>query len=418
MNTSISDHMTIKIQPVSTLNLIDNNIICSFCSKEFSCKLSLIRHQKTTKSCLKLQGKEEIDTVIHCENCNKKLAFEYYKKHKINCDLLIEKYKKNKEDLKKIKLYDDIKDKYKLLEKETQELKKINSQNQKIIEKMKLDLMEYKTTICNLKETITILKEQNDKLQSISTSVTMKLAEKASTINNHKTVVINSPLTNEVLRKCAETFTIDNAYNINGITKHLTSSLEEHVKCTDAARNIFKYVNEKDEEIVDQDLENLIPQYLSAIKDRNNFLYKEVFEYFKKNNIPFDSQTDYTVFYQALNNIIEKSGQQSKYTEKCKQYMVRECKKQFLERNRKKEKGIIKKLSEDDIIINVIESGGTLYDYICKAFPEYIEDEEESEEQFIHRRNMEDIFRKKKREWKESGNQDYFPEGKEEKEEK
>ena len=95
---------------------------------------------------------------------------------------------------------------------------------------------------------------------------------------------------------------------------------------------------EKDEEIVDQDLENLIPQYLTAVKDRNNFLYDEVCKYFSENNIPFDVQTDYAVFYNALNSIIEKKGHQSKYTEKCKQRMVRECRKKFLDRNKNKEK--------------------------------------------------------------------------------
>jgi len=117
----------------------------------------------------------------------------------------------------------------------------------------------------------------------------MKLAEKintVNTVNNNKTVVINtSQFTNDVLRQCATTFTIDNVYNIDGITKHLTSSLEEHIVCTDPSRNVFKYTNEKDEEIVDKDLDILLPQYLTAIKDRNNFLYKEVYDYFKKNNV-------------------------------------------------------------------------------------------------------------------------------------
>jgi hypothetical protein len=378
---------------------MENNI-CSFCSKEFSNKVNLIRHQTTTKSCLKLQGKEEKESTIKCINCKKLFAVEYYKKHKIKCDLIEEEKNKDKEELeeenKKLKSTNQ---QYEL------ELKKITSYKDKyeyelneermLVNKIMMELVEYKSYN-------TVLKEQNEKLQSISTSITMKLAEKATTVNNNnnnKTLVISTPLTNEVLRQCANTFSIDNAYNINGITKHLTSSLEEHVKCTDAARNIFKYVNEKDEEIVDQDLEILIPQYLIALKDRNNFLYKEVFEYFKKNNVSLNVQTDYRVFYDALNNIIEKTGQESKYTEKCKQYMVRECKRQFLEKNKNKEKEITKKLSTEEVMMNIIETGGSLYDYINKFFPDYI-DEEETEEQFTYRREMEDMFRKKKREWK------------------
>jgi len=145
-------------------------------------------------------------------------------------------------------------------------------------------------------------------------------------------------------------------------------------------------------------LEILIPQYLIALKDRNNFLYKEVFEYFKKNNVSLNVQTDYRVFYDALNSIIEKTGQESKYTEKCKQYMVRECKRQFLEKNKNKEKEITKKLSTEEIMMNIIETGGSLNDFLNKIFP--YNDEEETEDQFAYRREMEDIFREKKREWK------------------
>jgi hypothetical protein len=323
--------------------------------------------------------------------------------------MLEEEKKKHQEEEDKTKLYDKLQGKYKILEKQNvlllEENKKLKSLNERLNEqladelkdkdKLKGEIIEYKTSL-------SIFKEQNDKLQSISTSVTMKLAEKVNTVNNNhnKIIINNTPLTNEVLRQCANTFTIDNAYNINGITKHLTSSLRDHITCTDPSRNVFKYTNEKDEEIVDQDLEILLPQYLTAVKDRNNFLYKEVFEYFKKHNVSLNEQTDYRVFYQALNNIIERTGQQNKFTEKCKQYMVRECKRQFLEKNKKKEKTITKRLTDDEIMMNIIETGGTLYDFLNKFFPDHDFDEE-TDEQFTYRREMEDIFRQKKREYKE-----------------
>jgi hypothetical protein len=82
--------------------------------------------------------------------------------------------------------------------------------------------------------------------------------------------------------------------------------------------------------------------------------------------------------------------------------MVRECKKKFLEKNKKKETTLIKKLSDEEIMMNIIETGGSLYDYVSKAFPDYMDNEEENEEQFEHRRTMEDLFRKKKKEWKYS----------------
>ena len=295
------------------------------------------------------------------------------------------------------------------------EYKKLIKNERDLIEKNELkisnlteELKECRKSIFNLnielveqKSYNTILREQNDKIHSISTGVTMKLAERSTTTNNNNInkFIINMPLTNQVLRKCANTFSLDNAYNISGITKHLTSSLENHVTCTDPSRNIFKYLNEKKEEIVDKDLEILLPQYLIAVKDRNNFLYKEVFQYFKDNKVPLNDQTDYHVFYQALNNIIEKTGQKDKYTEKYKQHMVKECKRRFLEKNKNKDVSITKKLSEEEIIMNIIETGGTINDFLNKFFPDYNNDDE-TDEQYQYRRNMEDLFREKKREWK------------------
>jgi hypothetical protein len=384
--------------------------ICNFCSKEFSSKVNLIRHQTTVKKCLKLQGKEEEN--IKCENCLKILTIEYYKQHKIKCDL---KMNKEKDHLEKQKLYKELQDKYKTLEIQNNKLKeeynklKIENNTLKIelshtkiykenINKLKIELAEAKTSI-------NLLERQNERLHSSSTSITMKLAEKASTINNTNntnTVIINTnQLTNEVLRQCANTFKIDHAQNINGIAKHLTTSLEDHITCTDPSRNIFKYTNEKDEEIIDQNLEILLPQYLTAVKDRNDFLYKEVFEYFKKNNVSLNVQTDYCIFYNALNSIIEKNGQQNKYSEKCKREMVKECKRRFLEKNKNKEKMITKKLTAEEVMMNIIETGGSLNDFVNKFFPNYINnEEEETDEDFTYRREMEDLFRQKKKEYK------------------
>ena len=293
--------------------------ICNFCTKTFNNRVNLLRHQSTTKRCLLIQGKT--DVTIDCPNCMKALSVEYYKQHKIKCEA-------EQEFINKNKLYDSLKEKNILLEKQNRKLKSDISDIKKQFGKLNQDLDESRnkynqlknisisqeSEIEKLKTIITFLEKQNDKFHTSSTSITMKLAEKVNTVNNNTVVINTNQVTNDVLRQCATTFTIDNAYNINGITKHFTNSLEDHITCTDPSRNIFKYTNEKDEEIVDHNLEILFPQYLKVVKDRNNFLYKEVFEYFEKNNVPLDIKTDYQVFYNALNNIIEKNGQQNKYT--------------------------------------------------------------------------------------------------------
>ena len=92
-----------------------------------------------------------------------------------------------------------------------------------------------------------------------------------------------------------------------------------------------------------------------------------------------------------------KTGQQNKYTEKYKQYIVRECKKRFLEKNKNKDKVITKELSVEDVMMNVIENEGSIYDFIDRY--NNIEDEETGE-QFSYRRQIEDLFLQKKREWK------------------
>ena len=363
--------------------------VCEYCKKEFSTKGILTSHQKSTKYCLILQGKS-ITEDFKCQYCIKKFTTQ----SNLNDHLLICKEKPIKEYEEK--LYNESK----MRDEQTLKINQLNT-----------ELTETKKLLENKEEKIVLLNQIISKLESKLEKYETRMYDMASrhTINttnnnnNNKTVVVNMnlPLTNEVLRQCATTFTIDNARTITGITKHLTSSLEDHIICTDPSRNIFKYTNEKDEEIIDQDLENLIPQYLTAVKDRNNFLYDEVCKYFTENNIPLNVQTDYAVFYNALNSIIEKKGQQSKYTEKCKQRMVRECRKQFLEKNKNKEKEITKKMTDEEVMMMVIESGGSVNEFIDRIFPNR-EIDDDDDELFNYRRKMEDKFISKKREWKKS----------------
>ena len=381
---------------------------CEFCKKDFSTKGVLLSHQKTAKYCLEIQGKNfENTSNFKCEYCDKTFTL----KHNLNDHISIckEKQKKEAED-NKTKEYEneikEIKDGYENeIKKRDKEIKKIKEEYEKDISNYN---REHKEEIGKFQTEINLLNKIVDKLESKLESYEKRLFEMASrpntTNSNNKTVVINNtnlPLTNDVLRQCATTFTIDHAKNINGITKHLTESLEDHITCTDPSRNVFKYTNDKEEEIIDTDLENLLPQYLNALKDENNFLYKEVISYFKENNVSINEQTDYNIFYNALTAIIDRKGEQNKYSEKMKKFIVRECKKQFLEKNKNKEKEIAKELTDEDIMMNIIRSGGSLYDFVYRVFD--IDDiDNETDEQFDYRRKMEDLFKQKKRQWKES----------------
>jgi len=363
---------------------------CEFCKKDFSTKGVILSHQKSAKYCLEIQGKNVKNVSnFNCEYCNKNFTL----KHNLNDHVIICKEKKKKEQ--------ETKD-TKLIKDHNKEIKKLKEEYDKEIKKLKEEYdKEHNKEISLLNQ---IIKKLEVKLESYE----KRLFDMASRPNtNNKTVVITNnnllPLTDDVLRQSAKNFSIDHAKNINGITRHFTESLEDHIACTDQSRSIFKYTNDKEEEIVDTDLDNLLPQYLTVLKDENNFLYKEVFDYFKNNNVSLSEQTDYNIFYNALNAIIEKKGEQNKYTEKMKKHIIRECKKQFLEKNKNKEKDIVKELTDEEIMMNVIKNGGTLYDFVYRLFD--IENiDNETDDEFEYRRKMEDLFKQKKKEYLKNPN--------------
>ena len=80
--------------------------------------------------------------------------------------------------------------------------------------------------------------------------------------------------------------------------------------------------------------------------------------------------------------------------------MVKECKRRFLEKNKNKDKTITKELTTEEIMMNIIETGGTLNDFVNRCIKYNID--EETDEEFAYRREMEDLFREKKREWKKN----------------
>ncbi len=166
----------------------DVSNVCEFCSKEFSSKISLLRHQKTTKTCLKVQGKEENESVTECPNCNKRLSIEYFKQHKVKCDITVEEQKKNKEKEQKSELYNELKSKYDSLENQNKELENEVKKLREITTRYESELKDYervknryedsKEVIEKLTYEIGIFREQNEKLQNLHSTLILKLIEK------------------------------------------------------------------------------------------------------------------------------------------------------------------------------------------------------------------------------------------------
>ena len=77
---------------------------CTFCKKIFSYKSSLKFHQKTTKYCLKLQGKDEDINSVSCKYCNKEFTTKQNQIFHYGCckdKELYDKLKEKEEELKK-----------------------------------------------------------------------------------------------------------------------------------------------------------------------------------------------------------------------------------------------------------------------------------------------------------------------------
>ena len=180
---------------------------CQFCKKTFSKKSNLIIHQKKTKYCLKLQGKES-EIMFNCEYCEKNFVVEssynrHLKTHENNTEL-VKCHKK---------------------------LENLQSKNR-----------ELESIIQSLKEQ---LDKQNQRLENIA----VKAVSKPTTINNN---VMNNfklsaqPLTAKFLEVHAKNnLRIEHFTHYNGIEGFARFALEHPLKnnviCTDHARKIIKW---------------------------------------------------------------------------------------------------------------------------------------------------------------------------------
>jgi hypothetical protein len=212
---------------------------CNYCNKNFSCKSSLKLHQKTTKYCLKLQGKNE-ENKFECEYCNKIFTV------KTN---LLSHYGTCKEK----ELNDNLE---KLEEKLQKEFNKEKEQLQKEFANMLKDkeeeIVELKQKVAELNGRLFTLKDDHDLIKEIA-------KQPKSTTNNtttNNTLNISTCLDFDNIDKIKDV--IENDFNISyaingqkGIAKFIKDKLLKDdtgkliYVCTDPSRQIFKYKDNK-----------------------------------------------------------------------------------------------------------------------------------------------------------------------------
>ena len=187
---------------------------CNFCNKIFCSKSSLNVHQKTTKYCLKLQGKKDKENEFECEFCNKKFTVnQNLTSHYFIC--------KEKEKL----------------------IKHIKKEFSKKLKEKEDEINELKQKIAELNGRLYTLKDDHDVIKEMA-------KQPKNTTNN--TLNITSCIDFDNIDKIK--YVIENDFNINyaingqkGIANFVKDKLlkDDNGKplyvCTDPSRQIFKY---------------------------------------------------------------------------------------------------------------------------------------------------------------------------------
>ena len=215
---------------------------CQFCKKILSTISSLNQHQKTVKSCLKLQG-EDIKGNYVCDFCKN----DYQKKSYLNIHQNTCKFKRNKdkdEDVNNLK-------------RELEVLKSYKKNKDEEIEVLKREMKVLKRDKKYKQEEMKVLKRENEILSKDKQELKNDLIN--SLLNSNNNITQNNITQNNISIFLEKAEPITEAYikdNIEKMTldKHVTGFigysividliLKDRFICTDYARKKFKYKNE------------------------------------------------------------------------------------------------------------------------------------------------------------------------------
>jgi hypothetical protein len=214
---------------------------CEYCKNTFKTASNLKLHQNKAKYCLKIQGKDSIQTFV-CILCNKKFS----RKHHLDSH-------QNTHNEDEVAIYN----RNKKIEEENKELKLQNLFQQDIIQ--------------DLKKQVESLQRSLERVASKPSVVTTTTTNNTLNIGNFK------PITQQLITDEANKLTIEDISEPDGIgyARFVEDICRDKLACTDYARSILKWKNEEDV-VNDPKGEKLWKLLCKAMCLRNEELFREI----------------------------------------------------------------------------------------------------------------------------------------------
>jgi hypothetical protein len=236
---------------------IEMSFYCDFCKKSYSTRSSLNSHQRTTKACIKIQSEIQNDSLKHtqfeCEYCKTIFTLEYTLKRHI--DICTHK---KKSDALQEKIY---------IKKIKEELKTLNDR----CKKQECELESYKNQIKKYEKETSDLKAIIERLAS---QAIKKVVNKKC---NLSTFYTQEQIDNKIDSKFDDKYMIDGFRGIAQFVRdHISRDEEGRIiySCTDKARQIFKYIDENNNEILDPKAEGLRKMIKPQLESKLNILQR------------------------------------------------------------------------------------------------------------------------------------------------
>lgn len=254
------------------------DILCSYCNKEFKQKQGLIRH--LGNSCKIKQEKENNDKhKVEIEE----LKVNYDKKEKENND-------KHKVEIEELKSYYDkqifeLKNKYEktIIEISNECDKKINN----IVHEYELNITKLNTELESNKMFIIEFKKQHELQNNTNKELTIKAIENSgtkniNTVNHNRNQIYQNmqPLTDEHMRDQTQYLTVNNVKNgAHGIA-HFASNhtFKDRLFCSDKSRLNFVFKNESESIIKDPEGVEITKKFIDINRDELMRLLDEYFD--------------------------------------------------------------------------------------------------------------------------------------------